>query len=437
MSSGHMKNYLVAALILGALTVLCFQDAGYAAEVFKLKTGAKKEACLECHPQLKETLKQPYVHPLLKTGECIGCHTPHTSSMKNLLTAETTQLCIECHAEVLPQQAHSVHGVVVAGECRKCHDAHGSSNAAILLKPGNELCFDCHQDIGGGSTGVRFRHPPVYRDNGCLNCHNSHASEQLPKLLKKEAPALCAQCHKTTSSAFAAQHLNYDVSDADCTSCHNPHGSDKQGLFYDVAHRPLEEKNCAACHPNPARSGSIAVESRGVALCLQCHEDMINASLEKDRVHWPMLDRDGCLNCHSPHATKHKKLVKGPTLDVCGACHADTVKLQALSKKNPKNDKLCEPVRQGECVVCHLPHAGDGVLMFKAKTSMEWCGECHAWQAHSSHPIGEKVIDPRNKNLTLDCLSCHRGCGTANNPMMLEFATTYDLCVSCHVERRR
>jgi DmsE family decaheme c-type cytochrome len=432
-----MTTYRLAFFLLSLLAGPGFFQSGYAADDFKLKAGAKKAACLACHPQLKETLKQPYVHPLLETGECIGCHTPHTSSHNNLLTADTTQLCIECHAGVLPDDARSIHSVVAQGECRKCHDAHGSSNPAILLKPGNELCIDCHQDIGGGPTPVRFRHPPVYRDKGCLNCHNSHVSEQLPKLLNRKAPALCAQCHKTDAADFSEKHLNYNVSESDCTSCHNPHGSDKQGLFYDVAHRPLEEKNCAACHPNRTHPESIAAESRVASLCSQCHQEMIGESLKKKRIHWPMLDRDGCLNCHSPHATKHEKLVKGPALEVCGACHADTVKLQALSKQNPKNDKLCEPVKKGECAVCHLPHGGDGVLMFKAETSMEWCGECHAWQAHSSHPIGEKVIDPRNKNLTLDCLSCHRGCGTANNPMMLEFTTTYDLCVSCHVERRR
>jgi predicted CXXCH cytochrome family protein len=165
---------------------------------------------------------------------------------------------------------------------------------------------------------------------------------------------------------------------------------------------------------------------------------MIDMALDKNRVHWPVLDDTGCLNCHGPHATKQPKLLKGDLKSVCGKCHGDTAELQEWSKSNPKNDKLCEPVKSGNCIACHSPHAADNILLVaQPSMSFDVCGKCHEWQRHSTHPIGEKVFDQRNKNLALDCMSCHRGCGTGNKPMMLHYDTTYELCIQCHIERRR
>ena len=54
------------------------------------------------------------------------------------------------------------------------------------------------------------------------------------------------------------------------------------------------------------------------------------------------------------------------------------------------------------------PHSGESALLFVNQDGIELCGKCHDWQKHSTHPIGETRIDPRNKNLTLECSSCHR-----------------------------
>ena len=51
---------------------------------------------------------------------------------------------------------------------------------------------------------------------------------------------------------------------------------------------------------------------------------------EKARLHRPVVEGD-CLVCHGPHASKEKGLLKGTTLEVCGACHADTIRRQELS----------------------------------------------------------------------------------------------------------
>ncbi len=416
------------------MSFLTFAAPVHSKNEFKLKLGAKGQICLKCHETFKKTLKSRFVHPLLKKGECIGCHVPHSSSHKSLLNEDRAKLCYNCHKEVLPENARSSHDVVVEGNCKTCHDSHGSNNRFILSKSGNELCLDCHKDMSADVRKVRFKHKSLENRKGCLNCHDPHASAKSSFLLESQAPTLCLKCHKTDKASFAKKHMNYPVKNADCTSCHNPHGSNNRGIIFDVAHAAVTEGKCTECHQKPT---SLKTKKKTTQLCRECHKDMVDQTFNKNRVHWPLVDKVGCVNCHDPHATKEQKLLKGSIVNVCGRCHADTVELQEWSIKNPKNDYLCEPVKKGNCIACHSPHAADNVLLITQKSvTNDLCGRCHDWETHSTHPIGAKIIDNRNKNLTVECLTCHQACGTGNKPAMLTFSTTYELCLQCHVERR-
>jgi predicted CXXCH cytochrome family protein len=64
------------------------------------------------------------------------------------------------------------------------------------------------------------------------------------------------------------------------------------------------------------------------------------------------------------------------------------------------------------------------------------CSACHDYSTHSAHPLGEKAIDPRNKNLRVDCLSCHKGHGTEFKRMLLA-ETNVELCTQCHKKYAR
>src|SRR4030066_1194997 len=104
---------------------------------------------------------------------------------------------------------------------------------------------------------------------------------------------------------------------------------------------------------------------------MECHKDVINEMFNKNRLHWPLVDKTGCLNCHSPHATKQKKLVTDSIINLCGECHSDTVTLQEISKNNPENQNLCKPIKEGNCIACHSPHTSDNVLL-TPKPSMSY-----------------------------------------------------------------
>jgi len=421
-------QYKSAIALIGVFSLFFLASSLSAKGKFNLKTGARGEICLTCHVTFKEKLKKKFIHTPLAEGECTGCHSPHTSDHQRLLVADPADVCYTCHDNLTPQGAMSTHQVVVEGKCVLCHDPHASDNKNNLILAGSELCFKCHKDLGDKIAGNKFQHAPVKKD--CLICHNPHASEKKVKLLTDEPPALCLKCHKTDKASFKKLHADYPVEKADCTSCHNPHGSSMAAILYNNVHPPVSNKMCNQCHAAPTASAPFALNKTGFEVCQGCHYELMTDILNKRRVHWPLVDKTGCVNCHTPHASKEPGLLKGPMLDVCGSCHTDTVARQERSRtKHP-------PIAEGECTTCHAPHSANELFLMNKASILDVCGECHEWQTHSTHPIGEKVVDPRNKNLTLQCGSCHRAHGTEYKNFIYT-ETVKDLCVLCHIQYRR
>ena len=441
-----MKRQIkIIPLVLVGASLLIFPLA-YGQNKFKLKPDAKGKLCLSCHDNFKEKLKNPFIHTPVKAGECSECHNPHTASHGKLLDEDANKICAKCHEGIVPKNPKSSHKVVKEGNCVKCHDPHASKNKFVLLKAGNELCFDCHKNIGNAVARVKFRHNPV--EKGCINCHDPHASTKGKHLLKNDLVALCINCHKTDRPNFLKQHMNYPVAKADCSSCHDAHGSDKAGILFNNVHAPVANKVCTQCHEASTSPEPLKTKKGGFELCRGCHSKMMNETFNKNRIHWPIVDKVGCLNCHEPHASKGKNLLLGDSKSLCGKCHSDTMEHQvklaekesqekAAAKGRPIKGALTHnPIQGGECSACHLPHASDSAYLMNKPSFNESCGACHDWSKHTTHPMGAKVVDSRNKNLKMDCMSCHRSHGTGYR-YLIPFPTVTDLCVQCHKQYKR
>jgi len=425
---------LVALVALGVSTA-------HAQNKYKLKPGAEGKLCLSCHADFGEKMKSKFVHTPVKTAECSGCHNLHTSTHGKLLSASAKTICATCHDRIIPTKPVSTHQVAVEGNCVKCHDPHASNNKANLLQAGNALCAGCHKTMADTLAKIKFKHSPV--EGGCLNCHDPHASGKSAHLLKTAMPGLCLDCHKPDSPGFQRQHLNYPVAKANCVSCHNPHGSNTAGILFDTVHAPVASKRCTQCHDAATSLDPFKTRRPGFELCRGCHNTMMNETLGKNRVHWPLVDQTGCVHCHEPHASAQKKLLRVEEANLCGTCHKDTMDWQASLAAKEKQEKAAlkgrpergafthQPVQGGGCATCHLPHASDNDHLMSQASVVEGCGACHDWLKHTSHPMGEKYSDPRNKNLKLDCLSCHRAHGTGYR-YLIPFPTVTDLCVQCH-----
>lgn len=417
----------IVILLLG-VAVLCAGSLAMSQDQFRLKPGAKGKLCLACHVAFQEKMKLPFVHTPVKAGSCSDCHNPHTSSHGKLLADDPNRICLKCHDGIVPAKARSIHKAVGEGNCVKCHDPHAARYKNNLMQEGNALCFTCHKDIAEGVKGSKFKHNPV--EKGCLNCHAAHASTEGDFLLKAGVPPICTRCHKTDGPSFAKQHQNYPVGKSRCTSCHDPHGSSQPGILWAQVHSPVAKKMCNQCHLESASPDALKVKKPGFELCRGCHSNMVNETFGRNRIHWPVVEKASCQNCHAPHASRQDALLRDPMKTLCNSCHQDTARRQEASVTKHK------PIQDGACSKCHRPHSSDLVSLLDNTNVINLCGSCHAWMKHSSHPIGDNVVDSRNRNLSLDCLSCHRSHGTEFK-YFAYFNTKMDLCVQCHVTFKR
>lgn len=422
-----MRRILTALVLIAIVSVGAF-SLSHAQDKFRLKPGAKGKLCLNCHETFKEKLKSPFIHTPVKAGDCSDCHNPHTSSHGKLLSDGPNRICFSCHERIVPEKARSVHKVVAEGNCAKCHDPHAAKNKNNLLKAGNELCFGCHQRLAKEVAGNKFKHSPV--EKGCLNCHNPHASADTANLLKKDVPGICVGCHKPDTPVFAKQHMGYPVGKSDCSSCHDPHGSGSRGMFWGKAHQPVSNKMCNQCHMDASSPDALKMRKAGIDLCRGCHSTTMNDILGKKRIHWPVVDKAACQNCHNPHASREGNLLKTSQAALCGECHTDT--MERLAKSPVKH----KPAEDGKCTSCHLPHSSNSMSLLDNTSTINLCGSCHDWQKHSSHPIGGKALDMRNRNLVMDCTSCHAPHGSEHKRFAW-YNVKMELCVQCHEQFKR
>ena len=417
------------SLILVAILFLTVSGAEtIAQDKYRLKPGATGELCLSCHVDFQDVVALPSVHTPVKAGNCADCHDPHASDHGRLLADDPDAICVTCHDDIVPEGAMSSHQLALEGQCVQCHDPHASNFPNALRLDANELCLDCHEDLASAIESATYGHAPVEKD--CLGCHTPHASEQAPALLSESIPALCVECHDPSRERFARDHVGYSVGESDCTSCHDPHGSSNRGILWASVHSPLSRRMCSQCHPDATAPNALEAKRPGADLCRGCHNDLFNETFSKNRIHWPVVDQRACGNCHRPHASKVASLLSAPEGELCGNCHQDTVRRQASSL-----DKH-EPIADGQCAACHAPHASNTTFLLASSNTTELCGICHDWENHSTHPMGEKVFDQRNRNLVVDCLSCHRTHGTQNEKLT-HFEPDRDLCTQCHTSYTR
>jgi predicted CXXCH cytochrome family protein len=111
------------------------------------------------------------------------------------------------------------HGPFAAKACDACHNA-AATNALVV--PKDQLCARCHQL----NQNTKYVHGPL-ASGGCLVCHDPHSS-RFGSLLVADSRTFCFRGHDRDALSRIEEHANPD---ADCTACHNAHGSDKKYLL--------------------------------------------------------------------------------------------------------------------------------------------------------------------------------------------------------------
>ena len=124
-----------------------------------------------------------------------------------------------------------------------------------------------------------------------------------------------------------------------------------------------------------------------------------------------------CADCHNPHGTTSKTLLKADTVnETCYTCHAD--------KRGPF---LWEhaPVRDN-CLSCHNAHGSNhDKLLSTARPFL--CQQCHAVANGHAAPLynASQVLgaggNPSTRILSHSCQNCHSQVHGSNHPAGARF----------------
>ncbi|MFC2136897.1 cytochrome c3 family protein [Bacteroidota bacterium] len=319
--------------------------------------------CYICHDQ-KNTKKN--IHYPISEGECMLCHSPHSSTGIALLKySPSAKLCEECHDSQIPENER-IHVPVAEGNCENCHDVHHSDYSNLLKSEKSELCIKCHENEKE-LLSLKNAHPPFMDD--CSVCHKTHSSKE-KYLLTEKTPDLCYYCHEDPGNK---SNVHQPVRKGECTKCHSPHASnERKYLIYkgndicfgchnrtilsedqtisysnikklldnsEYIHAPLEIEGCSVCHnPHSSENQSLltqkfpvglyaVADAKNFALCFECHDSaLLTSGLTsnitgfrngQENLHYLHIKGSkgrNCINCHNIHGSMNQHLIKETTL---------------------------------------------------------------------------------------------------------------------------
>jgi DmsE family decaheme c-type cytochrome len=250
-----------------------------------------EKACLECHED-----------------EGKGYHgTPHARA-KNPRAPAAKETCESCHG---PGQKH-----VEA-------DGDGFIDNPKKMKPRevSEMCVTCH-NRGEHSEWAGGKHDS--RNISCVTCHSVHdAKSEKAQLKKASVQETCVQCHRTqVSKLHRSAHMPVREGKMECSTCHNPHGSQNVKM--------LKEGNsineaCATCH----------TEKRGPFLW----------------EHAP--GKENCVTCHDPHGSNNDRMLVAKLPMLCQRCHVHSRHPATIYDNAQLTVSRSNRIVGRSCVNCH------------------------------------------------------------------------------------
>ena len=103
------------------------KQRGFSSQTYLTKSVPK--LCYDCHTDYTESAS--FVHGPVAVGQCIFCHNPHKSKIKNLLVAPEPGLCYLCH-DTDTIELIAAHLTKQLSPCTDCHNPHASYTKALL-----------------------------------------------------------------------------------------------------------------------------------------------------------------------------------------------------------------------------------------------------------------------------------------------------------------
>ena len=176
-------------------------------------------------------------------------------------------------------------------------------------------------------------------------------------------------------------------------------------------------------------------------MCLGCHTEMGSRFTNARFRHKAAMA--GCTDCHSPHMSEERYMLKAAVPGLCGKCHEKIMKDQQTAAAN--HPTVTEPPA---CMNCHDPHmAQEGKLLLA--DGLDICLKCHdkTIKAGTQEFVDMKQLLAANQNRhgplqRRDCSACHNPHGSSHFRLLTNeypkdfyapfFTSNYDLCFRCH-----
>jgi predicted CXXCH cytochrome family protein len=246
--------------------------------------------------------------------------------------------CLTCHEEL--GKSKVMHAPVSSGMCTSCHEFSGKGEETRVAFVGGAtaennagLCVTCHEGVGT-ALKAQHGHAPL-ADGNCSTCHDPHGSEE-PKQLKAKQSELCGTCHDGVA-ADTKKKVPHAPAAQQCSACHEPHGGPRDTLL-------REDVNtvCLGCHGGPLPLAEQPPTFLGRAVS----SAMAGIVRPRQRIVLDGLQRRG----------------------------HPTVTHPVRGSKDPLN-----PSRPFTCISCHVPHGGDhkALSRFEGQSASDFCVKCH------------------------------------------------------------
>ncbi len=213
---------------------------------------------------------------------------------------------------------------------------------------------------------------------------------------------LAGDCHGSRATQMSKTvHSRMDVAGvslhANCEACHGP------GKEHTDREKEADRTKTKDPEATKLIFGFNASPDVNSARCLVCHRSGKGQDLYSRSEH--KLQAVACNDCHEPHFVmkdEAKKKVE-PSLP-----EAQYVSMPKLTEENRwLNESLLRKTQPELCVMCH-----------------------RSVEAQFALPNRHRVIEGSMK-----CTDCHNAHGSLTKPL-LQRATAYDTCVSCHSDKR-
>jgi predicted CXXCH cytochrome family protein len=330
----------------------------------------------------------------------------------------------------------------------------------------NLECLQCHTEFIPDLSKTSVHNPFLLKD--CGTCHTKHGTEvterrvtgvsqtwQRLKTLVEWLPIrlACRAFPGAGSSSAGSGEVatstvrvkgnvsNLVMPEKDlCWTCHGNLGPLK-GMAYQ--HAPFEAGYCTNCHDPHASDNKALLKQNEQDLCKTCHP--MGSELSRAQTHPPAAGWF-CTNCHNPHASNWKGILVTRQRDLCFQCHPTVAPLSLKAVQH-------NPFLYDNCSGCHEPHGSNTrPLLIAAQPAL--CYRCHPtiandFQKPSHHPVGTVklncsdchnphaadfgfLLDARDNSF---CYECHRsanGSASAIGATYQQSAHVGQLCIRCH-----